>query len=215
MLGVGAWCSAGALLALREHFVYQYVVHRDLPMDGGASGGTLLALAAIGAGLAAAAVAAARRGGSPRRGRRALLWMASCAVIPLLAHWSHQLPDDGPGTAATLPTTFLEPLYFAFATTMAVWAMRPESDRYPQEATSPRQATPVAERCELEPSGVLAAVPDGAGDAIGRLVVLPRRTGLRRLSTWVSRFRRVCPPRGQHLARAGVPGPAAELAGVL
>ncbi len=124
MLGVGAWCSAGVLLALREHFVYQYVVHRDLPMGDGAPGGALLALAAIGAGLAAAAVAAARRGDeSKRSGQRALLWMASCAAIAAL----EQLRRLG----AALPTTFLEPLYFAFATSMAVWAMRPVSESLP------------------------------------------------------------------------------------
>ena len=43
--------------------------------------------------------------------------MASCAVIPLLEQFRR--------LGVSVPATFLEPLYFAFATAMAVWALRP------------------------------------------------------------------------------------------
>ncbi len=111
VVGLAAWGSGAYLLAHRSHFVYHYAVQTgESP-----SLGLLFALSVMGLALALAAFRAARDApGSSGLGRyEALVWLASCGLIPL----AEQLRAWG----VALPVRFAEPLWFAFATSMCAW----------------------------------------------------------------------------------------------
>ncbi|MEN6493852.1 MAG: hypothetical protein ABFD16_06130, partial [Thermoguttaceae bacterium] len=115
LLAFAAWSSAGYLLFSRTHLVYGYDVFGSATFWDWRP----LFLLTVGAVISAAAWHVAR----PLPGKGDLgdlypaFWLLSSAVIPIAA----QVRQTIPLPPALAEPSFLEPLFFAFISGMAVW----------------------------------------------------------------------------------------------
>jgi len=115
LLGFAAWVSAGYLLFSRIHLVYGYDVFRSEVLWDWRP----LVLLAVGAGLSLGAWYAARPlAGSDDPGDPIpAAWLFSSAIIPLVEQFR-----QAAFSPASVPNPwYLEPLFFAFVSGMAVW----------------------------------------------------------------------------------------------